>query len=32
MVLYVSNGRNVNLDMAKRVRNADNYSLLIQQY
>jgi hypothetical protein len=32
MVLYVSNGRNVNLDIAKRVRNADNYSLLIQQY
>jgi hypothetical protein len=32
MVLYVSNGRNVNLDMAKRVRNADNYSLLVQQY
>ncbi len=32
MVLYVSNGRNVNLDMAKRVRNADNYSLFIQQY
>ena len=31
-VLYVSNGRNVNLDMAKRVRNADNYSLFIQQY
>jgi len=32
MVLYVSNGRNVNLDIAKRVRNADNYSLLLQQY
>ena len=32
MILYVSNGRNVNLDMAKRVRNADNYSLLVQQY
>lgn len=32
MLLYVSNGRNVNLDMAKRVRNADNYSLFIQQY
>jgi hypothetical protein len=25
-------GRNVHLDMAKRVRNADNYSLLIQHY
>ena len=25
-------GRNVHLDMAKRVRNADNYSLLVQQY
>lgn len=32
MLLYVSNGRNVNLEMAKRVRNADNYSLFIQQY
>jgi hypothetical protein len=32
MVQYVSNGRLVNLDMAKRVRNADNYSLFIQQY
>jgi len=31
-IQYVSNGRNVNLDMAKRVRNADNYSLLVQQY
>lgn len=31
-IQYVSNGRNVNLDMAKRVRNADNYSLFIQQY
>ena len=29
---YVLNGRNVNLDISKRVRNADNYSLLIQQY
>jgi len=25
-------GRNIHLDMAKRVRNADNYSLLIQHY
>jgi len=31
-VQYISNDRHVNLDMAKRVRNADNYSLFVQQY